>query len=45
MLLQGHLQLNEFKPMMIHNVTHSIDILADACVAFTDHCVVGVFVS
>jgi fumarate hydratase class II len=38
----GHLELNVFKPLMIHNVTHSIDILSDACVAFTDHCVAGV---
>jgi fumarate hydratase, class II len=39
--LQGHLQLNVFKPLIIHNVLHSARLLADACTSFVDNCVVG----
>tara|TARA_B100001248_G_scaffold262733_1_gene261899 strand:- start:20170 stop:21564 length:1395 start_codon:yes stop_codon:yes gene_type:complete len=38
----GHFELNVFKPMMVHNVLHSIRILSDACESFTDNCVVGI---
>ncbi|MEX2649003.1 MAG: class II fumarate hydratase [Alphaproteobacteria bacterium] len=38
---QGHLELNVFKPVMIHNLLQSIRLLADASVSFTDNCVVG----
>ncbi len=37
---QGNFELNVYKPMMIHNLLHSIRILADTCRAFTDKCVV-----
>ncbi|KAJ3115672.1 fumarase fum1 [Phlyctochytrium bullatum] len=39
---QGHFELNVFKPVMIRNLLHSIRLLADAAVSFTDHCVVGI---
>ncbi|QPC41871.1 class II fumarate hydratase [Kaustia mangrovi] len=39
---QGHFELNVFKPVMIYNVLQSIRIVADACVSFTDNCVVGI---
>lgn len=39
---QGHLELNVFKPLLIHNVLESIRLLADACHSFTDNCVVGI---
>lgn len=39
---QGNFQLNVFKPVMIHNVLESIQLLADACKAFNDHCAVGI---
>lgn len=39
---QGHLELNVFKPVIIHNVLESIGLLADAMVSFTEHCVVGI---
>jgi fumarate hydratase class II len=39
--LQGHLQLNTFKPMIIHNVLQSIALLADAADSFREHCVAG----
>src|SRR6202521_3620693 len=38
---QGNFQLNVFKPVMIHNLLHSVRLLADACRSFTDHCVAG----
>jgi len=39
---QGHLELNVFKPVMIYNLLQSIRLLADACVSFTNNCVVGI---
>jgi fumarate hydratase class II len=39
---QGHFELNVFKPVMIANLLHSVELLADACRSFTDHCVVGI---
>lgn len=39
--LQGHLQLNVFKPLIIHNVLQSVQLLADALQSFTAHCLVG----
>jgi fumarate hydratase class II len=39
---QGNFELNVFKPVMIHNLLHSVRLLADACRSFTDHCVVGI---
>ena len=39
---QGHFELNVFKPVMIYNVLQSIRLIADACVSFTDNCVVGI---
>ena len=38
----GHLQLNVFKPMIVHDVLESIELLADACQSFREHCVVGI---
>jgi fumarate hydratase class II len=38
---QGNFQLNVFKPVMVHNVLESIQLLSDACVAFNDNCAVG----
>ena len=39
---QGNFQLNVYKPVMIHNVMHSIRLLTDACTSFNDNCVVGI---
>lgn len=39
---QGNLQLNVFKPVMVHNVLTSIQLLGDACAAFNDNCAVGI---
>jgi fumarate hydratase class II len=38
----GHFELNVFKPVMIHNLLHSIRIVGDAAVSFTDNCVAGI---
>ncbi len=43
--MNGHLQLNVFKPMIIHNVLESIRLLSDAARSFTDRCVVGIEVN
>ncbi|KAI8897369.1 fumarate hydratase [Globomyces pollinis-pini] len=39
---QGHFELNVFKPVMIRNLLHSSRLIGDACVSFTDNCVVGI---
>ena len=39
---QGNFELNVFKPLIIHNLLHSITLLADACVSFTEFCVLGI---
>jgi len=39
--LQGHLQLNVFKPLIIHNVLQSATLLSDALQSFLDHCLHG----
>jgi fumarate hydratase class II len=38
---QGHFQLNVFKPVILHNLLESIDLLADACRSFDQHCARG----
>jgi fumarate hydratase class II len=38
----GHLELNVFKPVIIHNVLQSIRLLADASRSFTDNAVSGI---
>ena len=39
---QGHFELNVYKPVMAYNMIQSIRLIADACNAFTDKCVVGI---
>lgn len=38
----GNFELNVFKPVIIRNLLHSVELLADGCRSFTDHCVVGI---
>jgi fumarate hydratase, class II len=38
---QGHLELNVYKPVMIFNFLHSVDLLTDACRSFREHAVEG----
>ncbi len=39
---QGNLQLNVYKPVILHNVLESIALLADACAAFDAYCAQGI---
>ncbi|HLM16427.1 MAG TPA: class II fumarate hydratase [Acidimicrobiia bacterium] len=39
---QGNFELNVFKPVMIFNFLHSVDILADACDSFREFAIEGV---
>jgi fumarate hydratase class II len=38
---QGNFELNVFKPVMIHNVLESLQLLADGCDSFRTNCVDG----
>ncbi len=38
---QGHLQLNVYKPVIIHSLLQSVRLLADGCRNFAEHCVAG----
>lgn len=38
----GNFELNVFKPLVIHNVLHSVRLLADACDSFEEHCARGI---
>ncbi len=40
--LQGHYELNVFKPMMAANILQSARLIADACVSFTNNCALGI---
>jgi fumarate hydratase class II len=40
--MQGHFQLNVFKPVMIFNLLMSARLLGDACVSFNNNCAVGI---
>jgi len=39
---QGNFELNVYKPVIIHNLLHSIRLLTDAMNSFNEHCVVGI---
>jgi len=39
---QGNFQLNVYKPVMLHNVLTSVELLADACRSFCDRCAIGI---
>jgi fumarate hydratase, class II len=40
--MNGQLQLNVFKPVMIYNLLQSARLLGDACISFTDNCLIGI---
>ncbi|MEC8611099.1 MAG: class II fumarate hydratase [Bacteroidota bacterium] len=40
--LQGHCELNVFKPLMAQNILQSARLLADACTSFNSHCAIGI---
>lgn len=39
---QGNFELNVFKPVIIFNVMHSLNLLADTCHSFQEFCVEGI---
>ena len=39
---QGHFELNVYKPVMIHNLLHSIRLIRDACYGFVEFCIAGI---
>jgi len=39
---QGNFELNVFKPVMIFNYLHSVELLADGCNSFVEHCAHGI---
>src|SRR5215510_1636585 len=39
---QGNFELNVFKPVIIFNFLHSVELLADACARFREFCVEGI---
>lgn len=40
--MNGHFELNVFKPVIIYNFLMSARLIGDACVSFNDHCAVGI---
>ena len=40
--MQGHYELNVFKPVMAANFLQSARLLGDACESFNEHCAVGI---
>ncbi len=40
--MNGHFELNVYKPMMISNFLNSARLIGDACVSFEEHCAVGI---
>ncbi|QHI34711.1 Fumarate hydratase class II [Kordia antarctica] len=40
--MQGHYELNVFKPMMIANLLQSAQLIGDACASFNEHCASGI---
>jgi fumarate hydratase class II len=39
---QGHFELNVYKPVLSYCMMHSIQLLGDAALSFTEHCVTGI---
>ena len=40
--MQGHFELNVFKPVMAANVLQSAQLIGDACASFNDNCAEGI---
>jgi fumarate hydratase class II len=40
--MNGHFELNVFKPMMIANLLSSARLIGDACLSFNDRCAAGI---
>jgi len=42
---QGNFELNVFKPVMIHNLLHSIRLMHDASHGFVEYCIAGLMIN
>jgi fumarate hydratase class II len=40
--MNGHFELNVYKPLIIYNFLNSARLLGDACESFNDHCAIGI---
>ncbi|MDH5609307.1 MAG: class II fumarate hydratase [Cyclobacteriaceae bacterium] len=40
--INGHFELNVYKPLMIYNLITSARLLGDACESFNDNCAIGI---
>jgi fumarate hydratase class II len=40
--MNGHFQLNVFKPVIIRNVLESARLLGEVCISFNDNCAIGI---
>jgi fumarate hydratase class II len=40
--MNGHFELNVFKPMMIYNFLMSANLIGEACVSFNNNCAAGI---
>jgi fumarate hydratase class II len=40
--MNGHFELNVYKPLIIKNFLETANLLAEACISFTDNCVAGI---
>ncbi|MBG6132589.1 fumarate hydratase class II [Aquimarina sp. EL_43] len=40
--MQGHFELNVFKPVMASNLLQSAQLIGDACISFDEHCAQGI---
>jgi fumarate hydratase class II len=40
--MQGHFELNVFKPVIVANFLQSAELLGDACISFNIHCAQGI---
>ena len=40
--MNGHFELNVFKPVIIFNMLTSARLIADSCLSFNEHCAVGI---
>jgi len=40
--MQGHYELNVFKPVMAANLLQSAQLIGDACASFSEHCAAGI---
>jgi fumarate hydratase class II len=40
--MNGHFELNVYKPLMVYNLLTSATLLGDACLSFNDNCAIGI---